>query len=137
MLRELSHRPPRTASGWKRGCDTDAEDEALLVNLTLTEDATTEYYHKCDVNLVFVAPGCSLIGEKAFDEALIANMTIDYSNSSLRLGEKAFSKVNEEGELTILRICNPGGATPTRPSASAFSSPRSPMTICSRTCSRT
>ena len=91
-----------------KGCD-----DATYELLNITNDVAKDEYKDCTVGHVVISPTVNSIGESAFEKAFIDNVTIEYANSTLSLGDSAFKAVNEQGSLTIIRRCNPRGCSMT------------------------
>ena len=87
-----------------KGCGTD-------VILKLTENPEKDEYKKCIVGQLLITPSVTRIGETAFQDGIIDNVTIAFAETELAVGVKAFEDVNDDrgGTLTVIRLCNPRG----------------------------
>lgn len=95
-------------------CGKDQGCEELVELLNITFDVQKDEYKDCTFGRVVIFPSVNSIGESAFEDATIGNVTIEYANTTLSLGNSAFKAVNEDdGPLTIIRRCNPRGCSMT------------------------
>jgi len=91
-----------------KGCGVELRSDEFL---NVTEDVLKDEHKDCMVGRVVIFSTVSSVGEGGFENAYIANVTIEYANTTLSLGDKAFKGVNEQGSLAIIRRCNPRGCS--------------------------